>query len=296
MGWWYHYDDDYDDDEEYDPHTLSDYETPPDAIVFSSPMRAVSKRGPIGQQWWGQQWVAALERLGVSGRLERGKRYARNGSVLDMEISHGMAFAHVQGSRAYSYRTAVYLQIFDDAEWRRALAALAEQAIYAAKLLAGEMPSDIETLFNNVGLSLFPRSLKDIEFECSCPDEWGEPCKHAAAIYYLLAEQLDADPFTLFHLRGHSRAQVLAALRSHRRAAVNDVSPAEALPDTPSLDANLGRFWSGAAPVIQSAPVQPDHPPLLRQLGDPPGYMAGPLRELYKVVSQAAFEWLGLDS
>ena len=95
------------------------------------------------------------------------------------------------------------------------LAALAGQAIYSAKLLAGEMPADIESVFQSVDLSLFPRSLDDIYFECSCPDS-GNPCKHAAAVYYLLAEQIDADPFVLFHLRGRTRDQVLAALRGHR--------------------------------------------------------------------------------
>jgi uncharacterized Zn finger protein len=292
MSWWYG---DYDEDYEDDDYTLSDYRTPPGAIILGHPVRAVSARGPIGREWWGQQWVAAMERLGITGRLERGKRYARNGSVLSLEISHGMAYAEVQGSRPSPYRTAVTLKTFNDKEWQKALAALAGQAIYAAKLLAGEMPADIEAVFQGVGLSLFPRSLKDILFTCSCPD-WGDPCKHAAAVYYLLAEQLDADPFILMHLRGRTRDQVLAVLRSHRSTAVREDDGAPASSDAPLLDADLHAFWSGSTVnLVRSAPVRPDQPPLLRRLGDPPANMAGGLRELYAAVSDEAYRWLGLD-
>jgi uncharacterized Zn finger protein len=292
MSWWY--DDDYDEYED-DDYTLSDYRTPPEAIILGHPVRAVSTRGPIGREWWGQQWVAAMERLGITGRLERGKRYARNGSVLSLEISRGMAYAEVQGSRPSPYRTAVTLKTFNDKEWQKALAALSGQAIYAAKLLAGEMPADIEAVFQSVGLSLFPRNLKDIVFTCSCPD-WGDPCKHAAAVYYLLAEQLDADPFILMHLRGRTREQVLAVLRSHRSAAMNGDEVIPAVSDTPALDADLHGFWTGSAVnVVRSAPVRPDQPPLLRRLGDPPGNTAGGLRELYTIVSDEAYRWPGLD-
>lgn len=290
MSWWNDYD-----EPEFDDYTLSDYETPPEAIVLGSPVKATSKRGPIGTEWWGQQWVAALERLGITGRLDRGKRYARNGSVLSIEMGHGRTFAHVQGSYGYAYRTAVELKTFTDAEWQRALAALSAQAIYAAKLLAGEMPADIETVFQSVGLSLFPRSLHDIFFECSCPDDWGDPCKHAAAVYYLLAEQLDADPFTLFHLRGRTREQVLAALRSFRSTAVNG----ESAPDTPdatALDADLSAFWSGPGEhVIRAVPLVLDALPLLRQLGQPPGNLGNALRDIYNDMSAEALRWLGLD-
>jgi uncharacterized Zn finger protein len=135
--------------------------------------------------------------------------------------------------------------------------------------------------------------LKDIVFECSCPDDWGDPCKHAAAVYYLLAEQLDHDPFILFHLRGRTREQVLSALRGHRSAALNT---SEVIPDIPRLDADLERFWGGSTVnLVRSVPVQPDQPPLLRQLGNPPGNITAPLRDLYAAIAVEAYRWLGLD-
>jgi len=290
MGWWYG---SYDDEYEEDTKTLSRYKTPPEAITFRGPVKATSTRGPIGKEWWGQQWVAAMERIEDTGRLERGKRYARNGSVVRLEISHGIAYAQVQGSHPNPYRTAVHLKTFDDAEWQAALAALSGQAIYAAKLLAGEMPADIEAVFQSVRLSLFPRSRKDIMFECSCPD-WGDPCKHAAAVYYLLAEQLDSDPFILFHLRGRTREQVLSTLRSHRSAAATGGEVT--LQEIPALDTLIETFWIGSTVnLIRAAPIRPDQPPMLRRLGDPPAVLAKPLADLYQMVSGEAYRWLGLD-
>lgn len=294
MGWWYDYD-----EVPEDTHTLRDYRTQPDAIIIDGPIYAVSKRGEIGVEWWGRQWVSAMERLGLTPRLERGRRYARNGSVLRLEIGHGIAYAKVQGSRANPYRTAVHLKALTDAEWERALAALSEQAVYAAKLLAGEMPGDIEAVFQEVGLSLFPRSTRDIQFECSCPD-WGDPCKHAAAVYYLVAEQLDADPFVLLHLRGKSREIALAALHAHR-------SVADAAPETSGteetataslpLDANLSAFWLGLeGQVVRAAPDRKAAPFALRQLGDPPGGINPELRGVYSQIAQEASLWLGLDA
>jgi uncharacterized Zn finger protein len=47
---------------------------------------------------------------------------------------------------------------------------------------------------------------------CSCPD-WGVPCKHLAAVCYVLAEAFDDDPFEMLAWRGQSRDALLAALR-----------------------------------------------------------------------------------
>lgn len=295
MGWWYDYD-----EVPEDKHTLRDYKTQSDAIVIDGPVYAVSKHGDIGREWWGQQWVQAMERMGHGPRLQRGRRYARNGSVKRLEIGHGIAYAPVKGSRRSPYRTAVHLKPLSDAEWKKALAALADQAIYSAKLLAGEMPGDIEGVFQGVGLSLFPRSKKDIIFECSCPD-WGDPCKHAAAVYYLVAEQLDADPFVLFHLKGKNRAEVLSALRA-LRGAEDDGLPQmpmfedEPLPDAPPLDADLGAFWSGLeVNLVRAAPMQMPEPFALRQLGKPPGNAGAGLRSVYNEIAYEASLWLGLD-
>ena len=83
---------------------------------------------------------------------------------------------------------------------------LSQQVIFTAKLLAGEMPQDIEQAFTDAGLSLFPAQSKDLDTECSCPD-WSNPCKHIAAVYYLLGEEFDRNPFLIFKLRGMEREE-----------------------------------------------------------------------------------------
>src|SRR5262245_34394583 len=98
-------------------------------------------------------------------------------------------------------------------DWKKLTAELSGQALFAAKLLTGEMPQDIGQAFKNVGLSLFPEKLQDLTTECSCPD-WSNRCKHIAAVYYLLGEEFDRDPFLLFKLRGMSREELVGQLGS----------------------------------------------------------------------------------
>jgi uncharacterized Zn finger protein len=289
---------DYYDDDDFFDVDCDEHETPPDAAVIDGPIHAVSRRGEIGTEWWGKQWVKAVDRFLFDNRLQRGKSYARNGSVHRLEISYGSAYAPVQGSRRMPYCVEISLNPFTKAEWDEAFAALAEQAIYSAKLLAGEMPTDIESVFQSAELSLFPRNPKDITFECTCPDE-GNPCKHAAAVYYLLAEQIDADPFVLFHLRGRTREQVLTALRSRRgvsTVAVNEAPTVESVSDdAPPLDADLVGFWSGAGKnLVNTVPTTPKKPPFLQQLGHPPGGIDSELEAIYKAISAEAELWLGL--
>jgi uncharacterized Zn finger protein len=287
MGWHYN---DFDDDHE-DDSTLADYKTPADAIVIHGPIRAKSKRGAIGREWWGRQWVEVMERLGMGGRLDRGKRYARNGSVMSLEISHGMIYANVRGSQGRQYRTAIELRALDDKQWQKAFDSLSEQAIYAAKLLAGEMPGDIEAVFQHTGLSLFPQSKKDIDFTCSCPD-WGNPCKHAAAVYYLIAEQLDVDPFILFHLRGRNRDAIMQALQGYDLGLSDDETTADEY--NPPL--TTAAFWNAPdVNRVRQMPVRGVDPIALRQLGSPPGNIEKDLRKLYTDISQEAAHWLGLE-
>lgn len=289
MSWW-GYDDDYEDDDS----TLSDYDKPAEAIVIEGPIRAESKRGEIGREWWGQQWVQAMEHMGLTGRLGRGKRYARNGSVLSLEISHGRVYAEVKGSRRTPYRTSIELKTLDDTQWQKALDALSEQAIYAAKLLNGEMPGDIEAVFQSVGLSLFPQNKRSIDFICSCPD-WGDPCKHAAAVYYLVAEQLDEDPFILFHLRGRTRDAVLEKLRGTASFDENEDDDIEE-EQIPPLDADLEQFWSGdASALIRQQPIAMQEPFTLRQLGEPPTATGKKIRTIYQTISEESRRWLGLE-
>jgi uncharacterized Zn finger protein len=178
-------------------------------------LKARSTRGAIGQSWWSGRFIAVLESIIVGGRLERGRNYARRGQVISLDVTPGMVSALVQGSRFQPYRVRVGLTAFGKPEWARLERALAESAWYSAKLLAGEMPEDIEDVFGQLGLTLFPASSAELAMECSCPD-WQVPCKHIAAVFYLLAETFDDDPFAILAWRGREREELLANLHALR--------------------------------------------------------------------------------
>lgn len=170
-----------------------------------------------GTTWWGMRWIEALEQVlrGDAGRLARGKTYARAGRTHDLSVQDGKVTASVTGSRSEPYQVTVALKQLDDAAWTAAIAHMAAKAQFTAELLGGQMPRDIDEAFAAVSLSLFPKQRSDLRTSCSCPD-WGDPCKHVAATHYVLGEALDRDPFLLFELRGRTKQQVLAALRSAR--------------------------------------------------------------------------------
>jgi uncharacterized Zn finger protein len=181
----------------------------------------------VGTTWWGQRWIEALEHVlrGDSGRLGRGKTYARAGRTHDLVIVAGKVRARVTGSRAAPYEVAIELAQLPDAVWRRAIAGMAEKAQFAAELLAGQMPLAIDDVFRQAGASLFPTARADLVTTCSCPD-WGDPCKHVAATHYVLGEALDGDPFLLFELRGRSKGEVLTGIRVARGGAAPTGGPA----------------------------------------------------------------------
>jgi len=231
-------------------------------------IKAQSKRGTFGQNWWAQRWIAVLESFNIGARLGRGRSYARNGQVLSIDVTEGKVKAQVQGSRPKPYAVTIAVTQLSAKQWNEVVQALAQQALFTAKLLAGEMPQDIEQVFQDIGLSLFPQKSDDLVTDCSCPD-WSNPCKHVAAVYYLLGEEFDRDPFLLFRLRGLGREELLqrlsrAAPPSEEEPQAEASSPAEPLPADPSV------FWASAdLPDDAFGEVRP--PPVsgawLRRLG-----------------------------
>lgn len=166
-------------------------------------IKANSKRGAIGEKWWSKRWVALLESFDIGARLGRGRSYARKGQVISIDIQKGLVKSEVQGGRSKPYKIDIQLRLISNNDWEKVVDVMTSKAIFAAKLLSGEMPTDIEAAFSEAGVSLFPTK-NDLKTSCSCPD-WSNPCKHIAAVYYLLAEQFDVDPFLIFMLRGGRR-------------------------------------------------------------------------------------------
>lgn len=245
----------------------------------------------LGVTWWGQRWVEALEQVlaGDSGRLSRGRTYARGGRTHDFVVKAGKVKAKVTGSRPKPYAVELALTKLSDETWAAAIRGMAEKAQFSAELLGGQMPKQIDEVFRAAGGSLFPRERSDLRTGCTCPD-WGDPCKHVAAVHYVLGDALDRDPFLLFELRGRTQEQVLAELRSRR----GDASRSEEV----AVGVTLGKVSSQdyeraprALPALSfsfEAPTKPGA--LLRQLGAPGGWQgtASAVETLAPIVQQAA--------
>lgn len=203
-------------------------------------IRAQSKRGSFGESWWAKRWMQVLESFQLGGRLQRGRSYARRGQVLSIAVEKGLVISKVQGSRLQPYDVTMQVQSLNAADWKRVAEAVSAQAIFAAKLLAGELPAEIEEIFGAEKLSLFPVRVSDLRTNCSCPDD-SNPCKHIAAVYCLLAEEFDRDPFLILKMRGISREEfreILTELGGGQEALPEDVLPPE------PLDADRELFWS----------------------------------------------------
>lgn len=252
---------------------------------------SVVKGAGLARPWWASRWISVLESLGLASRLERGRRYARAGRVLRLEIETGRVEALVQGTRYEPYRVRFRLKKLTDRQWDKVIEALASQAKFSAKMLGGEMPDDIETAFETAGLTLFPSSVREFRTGCTCPDA-ANPCKHSAAVHFALADQFDQDPFLLLHLRGRSREQILRALRARRAAEATGrtVSRSKAGP----LSAEIDRFWV-AGDDLDSLQVSVGPPKvaasLLKRLGVPAFWkphpeIRGALERLYAKVTE----------
>jgi uncharacterized Zn finger protein len=207
------------------------------------------------REWWAQRWIDVLESFGWRRRLERARNYVREGRVLSLKFQGPQVLAQVQGTAPEPYEVSLGLDPFTDEQWGYVIEELSTRAIFAAKLLAGEMPQTIEDAFTASGLSLFPFSKFDIHSTCDCPDPVN-PCKHIGAVYYLLGDYFSQNPFILFELRGRTKAQIIETLRQLRSDP--DATAGTPLPTTEHISVlpDLAqRFWQYNAQLDPSLVV-----------------------------------------
>ncbi|NLD05735.1 MAG: hypothetical protein GX672_07570 [Synergistaceae bacterium] len=164
-----------------------------------------------GLNWWSKRWIEILEGSIDSARLARGRSYARRGQVVDIEIEPGLVTASVQGTRKKPYQIRLGFEILSDEAKALLLFRFRERSSFAATLLAGEMPEEMEKVFKEAGVGLFPSKTALRRFKCSCPDD-AVPCKHIIAVLLLLAEVFEDDPFLLLKLRGVNRDALINLL------------------------------------------------------------------------------------
>ncbi|WP_338874305.1 SNF2-related protein [Spirosoma sp. SC4-14] len=161
----------------------------------------MAERITYGKTWWGQQWLNALTSIDKANRLPRGKTYANKGAVQGLTISQNQISASIKGSAPRPYRTRLTVQLFTDEQKRSLLSEIQKNPAILAQLLNRQLPPELTEFADRQGIQLFPRSFQDLIMGCSCPDE-AIPCKHLAAVVYVVANEIDRNPFQVFLLKG----------------------------------------------------------------------------------------------
>ena len=237
-----------------------------------------SRRGESARSWWGQRWNDILYGYIDEGRLSRGRNYARRGQVASIDVEKGVVRGVVQGSERQPYKLTIKVRRLTKKEWERVADSLMARPAIAAKLMAGQMPEELEDVFEDAGLSLFP---DDVKSECDCYD-WENPCKHIAAVYLILSEQFDRDPFLILRLRGMDQGELLDMMGVRlapdivRDAGVSVLAPNA--PEREPLPVEMGAFWGreGSARLQTGrADVPEEHAALPRRLGSFPFWRSG---------------------
>jgi len=180
-------------------------------------------RKQFGNTWWGKRWLESLEKIDDTNRLSRGKRYARNDSVLEILIGKkGVVKAKVQGTRIKPYNITIKLEIWTEKQKQTILSLISERSDLNSQLITGQIPASLEEELEETGVSIFPRSWNEIEAKCSCPD-WANPCKHLAAVYYMIANEIDKEPFLLFEMHGLKKDEIIQKLNLTESNSKDDI-------------------------------------------------------------------------
>jgi uncharacterized Zn finger protein len=269
-------------------------------------VRLAAKTLPVeAGNWAASRWLDTLSRCCSDTAVREGFEYARAGQTRTLAVEPGRIAAAVQGRAIRAYRVVLHVTPFTSEQWDAAVRAIADQAIFASRLLNGDLPSEIESIFEPLGLKLFPSGPEDMTVSCAATNEvpW---CKHSACVGLLMAEALSAKPGLILALRGMPAEELIECIRDLRSAAVeataahavtphaSDLDEAEAAP----LEAHLEDFWDAGPELSQiETPIRPpdvSHP-LLRRLGPSPFPegkfpLVGLLATCYDVLSKEAVE------
>lgn len=260
----------------------------------SGGIKPQSKRGKFATNWWSLIWVKNFEQGADSGRLSRGRSYARSGQVKDLEIAAGLVKASVQGTAGKPYQITVTLTPYSKEQIEEIYQELSLQPVIVAQLLNNTIPEEYSDLMLKLKLPVVPRYDKDMDVECSCPD-WQDPCKHSAAILYLIAEEIDKNPFLLFRMLGIEKDKLLERLKL---TGTNEKPVLPAAEETVQpLTADPGEFW-GKAWQRQIDPIDPPlfSAAIIRRLGAIPFWRSEKdfIKQMEESYSKAGRQLIGL--
>ena len=173
---------------------------------YAAGIRAQESRSGGARTWWARRWLEVLERMGLGARLGRGKHYAVSGQVTGMRLEGPHVEAQVVGTRPDPYRVTIDFRVPEGAAREAIVARIKGEPMLAARLIADDMPTEVEQAFRDCGLDFCPGGklapgVYDMTTACSCPD-YANPCKHVSAVLLILGEEIARRPMTLLELRG----------------------------------------------------------------------------------------------
>ena len=229
-------------------------------------IHAQSVRPQASRKWWAKRWLAFMEELRMGARLGRGRSYALSGQVISVDVAPGICEAVVQGGSREPYRIELQFDVMPPKAKRQILAKLRARPLLVAQLLVRNLPEMVDLLFRAAGYPLVPSAANSFSSSCSCPD-YANPCKHIAAVLFLLTEAFEQDPLRLLTLRGITREDLIG--QTGERGMGNGErgmgNPSTLQPFNPSTS-----FWGTSAelpPDFGPTPSAIGKAPLIRRLG-----------------------------
>jgi len=215
--------------------------------------------------WWNRRWIEMMEKFRLGARLGRGRNYAEAGQVSELEILEGEVKAVVQGVQKDPYLSSIKFKTLTSATKTKVIKELCGHPVIIARLLVGDLPIETEPIFTQAGCPLFPSRENDLTSRCNCPD-WANPCKHLAAVYYLLGEEISKNPFLLLKIRGLDRRDIFGE-RLEREAKHDVVEKIKSEKTVQSLDNYYGIDNRIEIEDFGTEEKSGTHAPLIHRLG-----------------------------
>jgi len=165
------------------------------------------KSRAIATSFWGLAWCESLEIYSDwANRMPRGRTYARNGSIVDLQIEPGRITALVSGSSLYKIK--ISIDPLNKQKWQAIRSDCAQQVSSLLDLMRGKLPDTVLARLTDPKQGMFP-SPQELKLQCSCPD-YATMCKHIAATLYGVGHLLDSEPGLFFKMRGVDQSELVS--------------------------------------------------------------------------------------
>jgi SNF2 family DNA or RNA helicase/uncharacterized Zn finger protein len=239
----------------------------------------------FGNTWWGEHWLKSLDNIDYDNRLPRGASYARNNHVREVKIKENRIDAKVSGSQPKPYKVTIIVPPFFEDNIELLMTQIIERPMLISRLLNRELNPEILGIAENLGLKVFPGQWTDFKMQCSCPD-WAVPCKHLASVIYMVSQEIDNNPFLVFHIHNVNLIDELNKrgiyIESDKTSEIVQLADLlKGVNKKHTMDFNVDQAYQR----IDFSQLQSIAEPLIQILPDtPPFYNKGNFRELYASV------------